>query len=291
MDVSKLDLSKYMNVLSTRHHYLPQFLLKGFANSDGLLFIYDKRQDKILKKARPPKSIFFENNRNTIEINEETKSSILEDVIYKDIDDKTCQVIKKYQSEKLEKIDFNSEETAKIISFLQFLFWRIPKTDNTVNDLIDRATNASESINFEFLRNDEVFRKFQRIYISAHSLREFKNSTQKKWVNLHQNNNSIYVIGDYPIVFRKAITKFSDFNDIDYLFAFSANRIYSSTKEALNEFPAINSLLYNLCVITQSENYVASGDFILLKQMVKSYKELQSSAYAFNENVFIFSTI
>ena len=60
MDVSKLDLSKYMNVLSTRHHYLPQFLLQGFANSDGLLFINNKKQDKILKSARPPKSIFFE---------------------------------------------------------------------------------------------------------------------------------------------------------------------------------------------------------------------------------------
>ncbi len=98
MNIETTDFNKYLKKLSSRHHYIPQFLISGFANSDGLLYLYDKHKDKILKKPRPPKSIFFENDRNTLDLSNTTKTSIIEDFLYKEIDDKTSKVIKYYLS-------------------------------------------------------------------------------------------------------------------------------------------------------------------------------------------------
>jgi hypothetical protein len=44
---------------SSRHHYIPQFLLNAFVNSDDNLYVFDKQKDKILDNPRPPKSIFL----------------------------------------------------------------------------------------------------------------------------------------------------------------------------------------------------------------------------------------
>ena len=53
----------------------------------------------------------------------------------------------------------------------------------------------------------------------------------KKWSNIHQNENPIYVIGDFPILLREQSNEFRKFNDTDVLFAVSSTRIYSSTNE------------------------------------------------------------
>ena len=49
-----------MNSISKRHHYIPVFFLKQFANKDGKLWVYNKVMDRIERKPKAPKSIFFE---------------------------------------------------------------------------------------------------------------------------------------------------------------------------------------------------------------------------------------
>lgn len=56
--------------LSKRHHYLPQFYIKGFVGNDGKVAVYNKEKDKIDKIRKSPKQLFYEYNRNTFEIDE-----------------------------------------------------------------------------------------------------------------------------------------------------------------------------------------------------------------------------
>ena len=51
--------------ISKRHHYIPQFLIKRFADTDKMLYLYDKEKSAFAKEKRSPKSVFFEMNRNT----------------------------------------------------------------------------------------------------------------------------------------------------------------------------------------------------------------------------------
>src|SRR5690606_32502588 len=170
MDEKKYDFDKYLNKPSSRHHYIPRFLLNGFTNSDGLLYIYDKQKDEILKRPRPPKSIFFENDRNTLELNSTTKSSIIEDSLYAEIDKKTSRVIKYYQKEELLKIDFPDEDNSLLLFFLVTLFWRIPKTDYAANNLLDNSIITADGVDVEMIKKDPAFRKVSRARLFKHHI-------------------------------------------------------------------------------------------------------------------------
>lgn len=269
-------MEKYFKENSSRHHYIPQFLINGFTDSNGLLYIYDKQKDVILNKQRSPKSIFFETGRNTVELTNTLKSSILEDYLYRDMDNLTSKTIKYMQTEKLSKIDFDVENTATILFFLISLFWRIPKADYAAEDVLKRSIVDSAIIDLELYKNDPTFQKLNRAGLFEHHISEIKKKGRKgtKWINMHQNEKSLYVIGDYPFLFRNESNEFAKFNDSDFLFAVSSQRIYSSTNASLNKFSTVNSYYYNAAVIHQSVNYVACDDLNVLKNSINLYRDL-----------------
>jgi hypothetical protein len=114
----KFDKSKGKS--SWRHHFIPEFLLKGFTNSSDKLYIYDKAKDLILKSGKPPRSYFFEPDRNTIDISESLRSSILEDILYQHIDDQGSKVIKKYQTQSPDKVTFEDEDVSNLHLFSSY---------------------------------------------------------------------------------------------------------------------------------------------------------------------------
>lgn len=282
-------LDELLKKKSSRHHYIPQFLINGFTDENGLLHIYDKQADKILSKQRPPKSIFFEIDRNTVELRDDLKTSLLEDYLYSEIDNKTSKVIKTYQTEDLSKIDFQLEDTAIVLFFLISLFWRIPKTDYAAKDLMERSIITAEGIDPEILRNDPTYRKISRAGLFKHHIDEMRNFGTKgrKWYNIHQNESPIYVIGDFPFLSRFQTNEFRKFNDTDILIAVSSRRIYSSTNESLKNFAVRNSYNYNAAIIHQSLKYIACGDLQVLENSITFYKELKLLGLIYsNEHVF-----
>ncbi|MDF1675216.1 MAG: DUF4238 domain-containing protein [Vicingaceae bacterium] len=262
---------------SSRHHYIPQFLLNAFVNSDDNLYVFDKQKDKILDNPRPPKSIFFERDRNTVEITETMESSIIEDLFYSKIDSESSKVVKYFQQENLEKVSFNIENTAQFEFFLINLFWRIPKTDFAVEDLMDRSEIKSKGIDPEILRNDPTYRKLKRTGLFKHHIDEMvKNGKNvRKSVNVHQSNGASYVIGDYPLLFRKTPRLFSEFGEVDFQIAISSKRLYSSTIESLKT-TVENSYMYNAAIIEQSTRYIACADKSDLQKNIEFYNELKS---------------
>ena len=56
-------------MLSHRHHYIPEFFIKGFINPSKQMWVYNKITDRISPKQYYPRSIFFKNGGNTISVN------------------------------------------------------------------------------------------------------------------------------------------------------------------------------------------------------------------------------
>lgn len=286
-----IDIEKFKKATSSRHHYIPRFLIKGFTNTNEQLYIYDKQKNEILKNSRPSKSIFFENDRNTLHLKNEDKTSIIEDYLYKEIDNKTSRVINFYQSESLSKVNFTVEDTATFLFFLISLFWRIPKTDYATNELMERSTiTTPPNIDKEDLRKDPVYRKISRAFLYRHHIDEMIISGYKgrKCLNIHELKEPVFLIGDFPILFRKHQNLFSSFNDTDILFALNSNRVYSSTLEPLNNFSANHAFLYNACIIDQSVNYIGCGDLEILKYSIDLYQKLKQNGriYGLSNEVF-----
>jgi hypothetical protein len=79
---------------SKRHHYIPQFYLKGFTNEHGKYYIFDKQIETI--RLSTPINSFFENNRNTVIVKDE-KTVFLED-IYSRFDSETAPQLEKIRT-------------------------------------------------------------------------------------------------------------------------------------------------------------------------------------------------
>jgi len=113
---------------SAKHHYLPQFYLKGFTDDKGKFAIYDYTSRRIKSSLQSPSSHFFSLERNTIEFNNQ-KSDVIEQ-LYSKIDSKHSKIIKLIQ-ETNASISLNLEDTSLLQEFVSYLFWRLP-----VNDLL-----------------------------------------------------------------------------------------------------------------------------------------------------------
>lgn len=276
---------------STRHHYIPKFLIEGFKNKDGFLYVFDKEKGKILNKPQPPKSIFFEMKRNTIEVKDGIESSILEDVVYSKMDDRASKLVKTYQNKDLSEITFNAQEYAEFTIFLIVLFWRIPYTDYASEDLMKRSEILSPHIDPEIVRKDPMHIKLERFRLFQHTIDEMLKGGE--WgqvnINIHGLGQDGYIIGDNPILFRRTPRLFSEFSSIDCLVALTSKRIYSSTQDKLVGLKRVNAMIYNAAIIHQSSRYVASGDYDLLANSIKFYQEMQrqGSLEQLKELVFI----
>ena len=270
------ELDKYKIKNSSRHHYIPQFLINGFVNDNGLLYIYDKQRDKILNKPKPPKSIFFETDRNTIDLNNGIQSSILEDTLYQDLDNIGSDIVRYYQTSRLNEMDFSDDKSAQFLFFLISLFWRIPYTDFAVDNLMDNAVINSTGIDSEILRNDEAFRKSRRSGVMIHTIKEMLKNPKalSKFINLTQFSKGLLVIGDNPLLFRKTSSKFSDFGKEDFLIALTSNRMYSSTKESFIKLNDYNAIAHNIAIINQSVRYICCGDLDYLEKSVRLYSDI-----------------
>jgi hypothetical protein len=78
------------------HHYIPQFLLRGWCNSSGLLTVYSRRAGRIVTSERNPKGTGFEPNLYAFEEVPSERRHVLEaDFFGPHIDSRAAPVLKK----------------------------------------------------------------------------------------------------------------------------------------------------------------------------------------------------
>jgi hypothetical protein len=273
------------------NHYIPKFLIKGFTNSEGLLYVYDIGKDEIKKNPQSPKSSFFEFDRNSFKLSEEQNVSIIEDEIYQRIDNESSKVIRILQNEETNKIIFDSQLLGEIQFFIISLFWRIPATDYGFDDLIKRSEINSIGIDPEVLRNDEMFQKFQRSKIYQHTINEILNQkppSKSFYLKISEFEEDSFILGDNPILFKTVPQKFYEIGYMDYLFPPSAKRIISRNLEPFGVFTTEIANTYNMFIISQSSRYVCSGNLKLLQRTVEEYRRLKESIIFIPYNKFVF---
>lgn len=279
MKPKNLNRATFLEYKSWRHHYIPQFILKAFTNSEGLFYVYDKQRDEILKGQKSPKGYFFEKDRNTIETIDGEKSTILENVIYHNIDNDCSKTVKHFQQTAINEIYFTTEDIAHFLLFQITLLWRIPSFDFAAEDVLDRTKILSKKIEHNVLKQDSAFRKLQRAALFNHHIDEIVKNQKKgnKSVQIHHSEKQISVIGDNPILFRTPPSVFGEFDHIDSFMAISSKRIYSSSSKAFSPLTLDNRVKYNAGVIHQSENYVAAGDLRALEISVEYYRSMKAN--------------
>jgi len=261
---------------SKRHHYIPTFLIKGFTNSSGKVYVYDKVKDSIEPRQRAPRMVFYDWNRNSVELLSGLWTSALEELVYSNIDIRTSSIIRYFQNEEISKIDFTEERTGIFLFFIISLFWRIPATDLLSADLLRRSEIISSTIDPEILRNDPLVQKYYRARLFKTVTDSMMNSGRKGQVsvNIHSFDQDIFVLGDNPILFKAAPTTMAEIGQNDFLMPVSTRRVYSSTIQNFQPPSPRDAYFYNAAVIHQSTQRIVSGDLDVLKNSVSVFKEV-----------------
>jgi len=130
--------------ISRRHHYLPEFILKGFACDDGRLFVYDKDTRRFWKDPAFPKQIFWRHNQNTFTIGNEETDFV--EQIYSKMDNDFSPIYANLV-EMPGPVTMSVEDMAQLISFVALSFYRVPVNDEVIKSYVEQ--NPPQKLGFK----------------------------------------------------------------------------------------------------------------------------------------------
>jgi hypothetical protein len=268
---------------SKKHHYIPKFYLKGFTNENGTFAVYDKLTGRIKKGEHFPDSHFFEFNRNTLEI-EGNKTDFLETKLYSKLDDDLAPFFQKIRESDIQYLTF--ENLFPIKMFISFLFWRIPRNDQLIQDILkdEKLSNqnlfyqkrdTNESISEEEFNKIKKNPLFQRLYSFVLPFTTFKIEPhvgeENYWKAIGDPSAGINLTSDNPIILKR--------EDIFYgegqimLVPITSNKmiLYGQT-DHIKILPPEFYLQCDLAIMHQSERYVCGPSKKYLEDILELYK-------------------
>lgn len=276
-----------MSKLSWRHHYIPQFYLKGFVNQNNTFAIYDKKKDRIKSGEHSTKSHFFEENRNLVEVNG-VETDFLESELYKGIDN---DIGKLFQNIKDDGIDFLTPESLFTLKmFISFLYWRIPSNDELLQKTIDKydfkelgfdikAKKPDDSLGIEKvkkqLKEDPSFRKMYGIILPFSPNNTFSVTLRygeaKMWKAIGDPKNSYHLTCDSPIITLRKDMFYGDQQKLLFPVTNKKLLFYGKTEKD-GKLPPKFFIHKDLAVLHSAERYVCGPDKRYLEDIVELYR-------------------
>ncbi len=264
--------------ISKKHHYLPEFYLKGFANESNKLFIYDKKRNVIKKGDYSPSTHFFDLNRNSVEINGELDD--FPETMYSKIDDNDKEIIHFIQSQN-SVFSLDSYQIFQLQMFISNFIWRNPQFDEEYTQAI---INNDPKSNFFRIRNtkddsdapqeivDQIknWPVFIKSFRSSYGILKWMTNKTKydheKW-RIAYNPKNYVLVSDHPLIKSSSD---SDFFKANFVFPLSKKftlvRFLNDLKA--NQLPPDFTLLVDVLIMQQAEYYVGCSDRQHLEQVV-----------------------
>ncbi len=164
-----------------RHHYLPEFYLKGFSR-DKALFVYDRELNEY--REQMPRDTAVMSHYYTLKDDKGNKNVEIEKFLSR-IEGNAKPII-----EKLEKDESISEENKKLLSiFISFLMNRVPDFEKSENKMLEKIAEMTSNIIFQDEeRAKSVIDKHER------DTGKKMNISPKELVDFHRNVPHKYII-------------------------------------------------------------------------------------------------
>jgi hypothetical protein len=285
--------------ISSRHHYLPVFYLKGFTDSNNKFYIYNSKWERIEQGS--PKMYFYEKDRNTIEINNE-KSDFPEES-YSDIDNRHARLFQVLQSAKSVPA-INVDQMVLLEEFISHVFWRIPRYDEYYKEqlksnpvftmafkILDVKTGLEVNNDFtERIKNSEAFSKAMRPVIAGLSMMAKANNKDLKNWRITYSHKDIHLCCDNPIIFKNNNPK--DIFNSDFIFPLTKNHLLVKTLQTVETeiLPPEFVMKTHILLFLQNESFCCGIDktyLTAIKEISKAfnYSTLKDELFSYLENV------
>lgn len=273
---------------SKKHHYLPRHYLRGFTDSKGGFFVYDKHTRRIFPTS--PDAAFFENDLNTVELPDGNQSDFLEG-LYTAIENQSWNSFNTIRNS-----TFNTSieplDKMNLFSFLLFLHWRLPsnipmvdklssqffREDNILNyfKLLNKTGSAVPKEVVERITNSSAFKKSARMILPFAPF--FKDNNW--WNNLADwrfvysgDENNWFIVGDNPIITRGE----NDHDPVnclkEFIFPVSGKiLLISGHSPAGLTLPPEFIVQYSTGIIERARRFVACQNRSFLEALLKDYE-------------------
>ena len=275
--------------ISSKHHYIPVFYLKGFTNESGTFAIYDKKKDSLKRPLFYPKSHFFEENRNTLDINGK-KTDFIEKG-YQILEEKTKSIFKELQQAN-GHIKLNSSKIFDLQLFILSTYWRIPKTDGKLNSLLNSYNLSYFGINLvksqtgksvqskridELLKTNGFIEGLRPIFPILQFTKTRNNEDLENWNIYYSGGSNVHITGDNPIVIRNSSSQNLLSKELIIPLTNKQILIRSYNKFITKTLAPEFSLKLDLLIFRQSSIYVCSKNPDYLISLSKLDKTLKQS--------------
>ncbi len=272
--------------ISSRHHYIPRFLINQFTDEAGMLHVYDKEKQEFKSPKQSPKQIFYEWNRNTRDFHGIASDNF--EKLYAEMD----TLLSKGLLDILRRKEFTEDNFFPVMMLVSMIKWRIPANDAEFDkqkekmryeDLPIRvsidADDNEKARGFEYLINSEVFKDSKRFILPMlpfYDDEKIKALLQYSYVNTNEHITS--VIGDVPLIEREVDDRLEL---ADFIFPLSNTDTLvfntSGNHRILNR-----AFYYNkdLAIFHLSNRYVSCRDKVHLERLVELHQSIQQAGIA-----------
>ncbi|UUC44191.1 DUF4238 domain-containing protein [Flavobacterium cerinum] len=286
--------------ISKRHHYIPQFLIKRFADKDNMLYLYDKEKQAFAKEKRSPKSVFFEMNRNTWYFDGVPNDNI--EKLYAELDEKFSRDIVEISRSGI----ITEEALTSILVMASSLKWRLPSNDDLfdakdkefpydklpINIVIKRNDGSDHKEALEYLMNSELFKQTKKLIFPFLPFYDNFNISEEKLLRVHRNSyininpNIKSILGDVPLIE-------SDSNDLENFGNFilplsSTETFICNDSQSKNIKNATFYLNKDLAMFHQAKKYIVCNDKEYLHQIADVYNQIQANGQIEKINRYLF---
>ena len=272
--------------LSERHHYLPEFFVKGFVGTDNKVAVFNKTKNRLEQKRKSPRQVFYEWNRNTFEINGE-RTDVVEK-LYQLYENKFAPTYEKLTKNGLEENDIYTYDILQVMLFICSIYRRIPSQDSRIDKYVEslsqknsifsiRDKETGENIEkelFDKMLREPFFKESLKIvrsledYIKVSEIKGLKN-----WKLSYTNENNLqpHLLSDNPLIMKESIGK--ELLGSILIFPLSKGlTVYNTRDKTIKEIPAEHTIDVDLLIFIQGERMVCGPDGSYLKSISEEAK-------------------
>jgi hypothetical protein len=272
--------------LSKRHHYLPEFYIKGFVGIDGKVSVYNKNKGKIENGRKSPKQIFFEWNRNTFEL--QGKKTDFVEGLHRFGENQFAPTYKKL-IKNLDGIALTAYDVFQLMLFISTIYRRIPSQDESAIEYIKnlkqensffgiRNKNTGENAPiemFERIINEPSFMESSKIMRSMEDYFKVNRvETAKNWKLSYSPKNSpqLHLLSDNPLIIE-GNSKNELLNRISIFPLSKGTTVYNTCNKIVNKVSPESTIYVDILTFIQAENLVCGPDKEYLKIISEFAKE------------------
>jgi hypothetical protein len=272
-----------MPQISWRHHYIPEFYLNNFTNTENKFHIYLVKEDRYKDNGNlfSPRTHYFEEDGNTI-FNEQMSFDFIETDHYKIIDSRVSNLFQKVKFSNKKRHGLTESDMPMFEFFAAHLFWRNPMNDGFIKELINRkglsglglqiknkTTNEIklDSATEKNLLANESFYKIIKYLIPTMEFPKLLENTCPLYICVFNPNDLPSLVCDNPLILRNPEQK-NVYTD-DFILPLCNDKILIRTKRKKSLYESTVRVLVDLVLLMQANKFVSTTDVDYIQSLKK----------------------